>query len=1247
MLSRLPQSLQRLLVPVFVPLAAIVAVCNAWFLNFSVRTAGDWGYFVKAASDTLRRHYFSIWLSDTQFGRVLIDAGQAPSYAAYGWLSYYLHTDYALNERIVHLWPAVIVAVFGSYMLVHYIFRDKPAAVLGAIVYSANTYFLALLTGGLTLAVAYAFAPLVILFYMKAMNGRKLKDIILCALMLTLCGAYEPRVAYIVVCALLILAAVHFFCIWQPKNQLVSWKTFTMIIVYGSPFVLFGLLNAYWVLGIMHAGGGSAQAISASLFGNEFFTISGALTLFHPYWTGGQIQPFFIHPIPIYFWLIPLAAIGGLIVSKRTPVVLFFAVLGVMGILLTKQSDEPFAGLYRWMFAHVPGFNAFREASKFYLLTALAYAVLLPALYWYVKTHYKRKWLNVGCFVLLVMLFLPNLVPIATNKIGGTFRPRSIPKQYVQLNKFLDTPDYSRILWVPQKSRWSFSSANHPAVNVSSLAGVSLKDLADSYPHNNNATSSDEINALLRQNYLPALLADASIRYVIVPMRDMANEDNFYRNYNDDPAMFAQTLAASGYLKEASIHVDGFKIYETLASPKPYFSSGTVSYNIAGEEQLPAAYDFWQKTLGANGDFNFTLGTGGRSVYTTDITDLFGGLNDSRLRNGVLPLAKVDDKKHSSYYFDQKYAEASYTAGLGSLSFQTNGLPLPGGVSNQKGTTTSVTLRANSDYVMNTGSDILPVARNLTPTYLGSLRSDADLYEVSSPNLVPAPTIDESLWQKTADNCVPYGKGDPNVRMVASQDTELRTPVLDLMADDHAACTGPQAIPVQAGETYLLRVKYRGFDAQYAGYRLTYNTPDKQTVTNDIPVSDNMWHTYQTLVTVPSGAANVSIQLLARPSNQMKDSVVTSYTDLSLTHLNKVATFAAATGSLQQANVTDASLQNAQYKGYAYSNLIPNGSFEDGPWKKRVGDCDAYDNAPVLRMSLTKRQTANGTHALQLEAKRHIACTNTNNIAVQGGGTYLLQFDYQSPNAQNASYTITLDDKNATRLSRSITIKDKNWHTYKQTITLPPDAHNLSLAVFAYSDTDQSTYRVNRYDNFVLQRVPDVQNRFYAVSDPTVTLGNPRKIDYESLSSTYKKVTVTGVDKPFLLFMSEQYHTAWHIVSGNAADARSRVYNPWAPQPELPAEYHFQANSFQNAWYIDPAEVCSGDAALCTKNPDGSYDMHFGVQFSAQRWFNFGLLISGGTGLVCIGVLVFLYIRKRHVAVPERRISNHGAKRTT
>ena len=66
--------------------------------------------------------------------------------------------------------------------------------------------------------------------------------------------------------------------------------------------------------------------------------------------------------------------------NRRRRYILFFAGVAVVGILLSKQTSQPFDSLYYWLYDNMPGFNAFREASKFYVLIALGYAVGIASL---------------------------------------------------------------------------------------------------------------------------------------------------------------------------------------------------------------------------------------------------------------------------------------------------------------------------------------------------------------------------------------------------------------------------------------------------------------------------------------------------------------------------------------------------------------------------------------------------------------------------------------------------------------------------------------------------------------------------------------------------------------------------------------------------------------------------------------------------------------------------------------------------
>ena len=79
---------------------------------------------------------------------------------------------------------------------------------------------------------------------------------------------------------------------------------------------------------------------------------------------------------------------------------------------------------------------------------------------------------------------------------------------------------------------------------------------------------------------------------------------------------------------------------------------------------------------------------------------------------------------------------------------------------------------------------------------------------------------------------------------------------------------------------------------------------------------------------------------------------------------------------------------------------------------------------------------------------------------------------------------------------------------------------------------------------------------------------------------------------------------------------------------QYPAQYHYELDDFLNAWYVDPSALCATPNASCTQNPDGSYNIEMVIEFTPQRWFYLGLLISGTTLLACLGYLTYAGVRK-------------------
>jgi len=316
-----------------------------------------------------------------------------------------------------------------------------------------------------------------------------------------------------------------------------------------------------------------------------------------------------------------------------------------------------------------------------------------------------------------------------------------------------------------------------------------------------------------------------------------------------------------------------------------------------------------------------------------------------------------------------------------------------------------------------------------------------------------------------------------------------------------------------------------------------------------------------------------------------------------------------------------------QNKTYSFDNLILNGSFEFGEWQKKVGDCHNYDNNPIIAMSLNKKEKSDGEQSLQLEATRHIACSSIK-IPIKSGSNYLLSFNYQSPNAKIASYYLGFNNEEKTVIRNTINIADTKWNAYSKNIKVPNGATSVSLYIYAVS-TDKKTNIINRYDNFKFIEIPDLENKYYLVSDPQLNLKTPEKIDFELINPTKKIVHIKGATTPFFLAMSESYHDQWQLELKN--EKNTGFFGRWWPiaKPDrVRDEYHYKLNGFLNAWYVDTEELCQNNSA-CVKNSDGSYDIEMVIEFWPQRWFYLGLIISGTTLFGCLGYLGYDFYKRR------------------
>jgi hypothetical protein len=309
---------------------------------------------------------------------------------------------------------------------------------------------------------------------------------------------------------------------------------------------------------------------------------------------------------------------------------------------------------------------------------------------------------------------------------------------------------------------------------------------------------------------------------------------------------------------------------------------------------------------------------------------------------------------------------------------------------------------------------------------------------------------------------------------------------------------------------------------------------------------------------------------------------------------------------------------------YNYTNLLQNPSLENGLWHAKVNDCNDYDNNPAVSMSLNSQEKTDGNQSLQLYARRHTACTKLpQQIALEPGATYLLSFDYRSSQPRQAGYNVSFGEA-APSVSETLDEKGGQWHTLNTKITAPLAAAQLDLTVYAFPDEIAGKPATVNYDNFKLIKIPALQGSFHMLGHPS-QLKPPKEISYEIANPTKKYIQVKGATTPFYLVMKDSYHSRWQLsLLNKSAGLFGNL--PWASPASISEKDHARLNNVMNGWYIDPAQICKKAEYGCSRNVDGSYDIQLKAEFTSQRWFVTGMVISTVT---IVGCVIYLFYDRR------------------
>lgn len=546
---------------IIVILILSIIVYHTWFIPNIILTHGDFGFsFIETDKENLLT--FPLLWSPGSFGTVNLNITMLPKFLISGLLAHFNFAPH-LNVQITYLWPIVIISSLGVFLLGRKVLNSNIGGFISSLAFCFSVITIGNRTGHLTLATAYAIAPLVVLSLIETLERKKIEFAIVTALLGYIVSFNEFRAFYILAWIMIFYSVFFVFIIERNRRGLIKSG-----VLVGFLFSLILLLNSYLFLGLKFSFSSTEASgfLNRGLFGNSFANILISFSSWNPWWTGEELKVFVMQPIPMYFWLIPISAFSGLMLNKRNKNILFFGVLSLLGILLTKQSGVPFPNLYQWLYDNFPGFIAFREASKFYFLIALGYSILIGSFVdWLFNNWKKGKWQVWGKYLftlLILLIFLGNTKPLINEKIGSLFVLRHIPKDYLIFKDFiLKQPGFFRTLWVPVDSRWGIYTVEHPKVGLVQTLNTKWQDFLDPDKYE-NLPGRERIMSILKQPFSPTLLNISSIKYVVVPIRDQANDDDFFIHYGKSREFYTGDLDKLNYLKTIDLNTEELAVYE-------------------------------------------------------------------------------------------------------------------------------------------------------------------------------------------------------------------------------------------------------------------------------------------------------------------------------------------------------------------------------------------------------------------------------------------------------------------------------------------------------------------------------------------------------------------------------------------------------------------------------------------------------------------------------------------------------------
>lgn len=1193
---------RRDLPPIFSLVFLSYVVHLTWFGTGYELTWGDWSFWDVTTVSALWYEwgawyqYFNLGQPNIQIPFILFNAFWS---LLAGW-----GLTYTEVVSVTFFLPIVVASVVSPYIYVRLYGNSRMAAWVGALFFSASTYFLVRQSAHLTIAVLFALAPILVALARIAFERNTLFWWTLLALLYTVAICYELRIAFLIT---ICIGVEWLICLFRSNIQVMqSIKDRLAFLIYFVLIVI--LLNLFWILPVA-MGGISAEVSSVAnrgLFGNKLFTVRHALTLYEQSWTGSEPnRDFELQEVPWYEFLVPIVIILLIINGRKSTPVLIWSTVYLAAVLFLKQAVPPLDWFYHWVYSHVPGFSLFREASKYMVVAWLAFLGIYASSIGNGFLSEKRGVVIRGAiFGVLTYLSFLHFYPLLNQSVRTMFVPRFMIADYVTVNEYIkSSPEGMRSLWVPNASRWGLFSTEHPRVGATSFLNTNKKVMGvETYK-----TPLEMVTKELQRPIIQENLALAGVGMVVVPASNGLNADDIFYSYGGktdvgirDKYVRSVDRAYQNQFVVASSSVVAYKI--------PAFSDKVTTfqtlYSLKNPEQLNGAIDA-VKVLNPDQYFRFTFIDATSSVDSQPLTKIVSytrGLVVDPYTTELLPSDVMPE--NSTFVWLTRHVPLR-------LSYSNTYVMVQGG-----GTLRlleSGTVIASEPLVKEAFKNPYPQAvfasdeGNFYVNHLldlqinsGSLQRTSFYLNKLSENHISDGSFENGTWQDTVGNCGKYD-ADPAISFEREfHDATDGSISLRLNATRHIACISNRS-NLKSGE-YILSFDYKGTPGMDMGWYVKYGPLASQKYTQRVTAEDSEWQHVSTPFFVGEDETSVQVFLYAyefdRISNNavLFDNVRVERRVDGRDEIKHLMTF----GNFVKNTPPNYLVIRTLYP--VGTNLVDNGDFEAGLWRKKVSDCANYDKNRDIDMV---HGVEGENNYLELSARRHTACTSKTTAVDEG--IYEIRMLHRSPTLSKGYIHISFSGEKVSGMSYEIPDSSTDWQTYTKQIKTPPGTEKVTLVLYA-RETDRTLRNVLHYDDISITRIPPTDGTIFAIQEKEFQHDSSKtKVDIINTSPTKYLINVSGLKGSTFVSLNDAYNSSWKVFVGPKVGIFDVLRGDFSMY--IPENMHYKLNGIMNAWFFDYDDWCV-QRKVCTMNSDGSYSVVLIITYTAQYWYYVGLIIS-------------------------------------